>query len=348
MLFTPGLVDVHVHLREPGFSYKETIETGTAAAARGGFVAVCAMPNVLPAPDGNAGLSAQEARIREGARVRVYPYGTITKGGRGAGELADFAAMHGRVIAYSDDGNGVQSDETMRTAMVAIKHLDGMIAAHCEDLRFPDAQSEWRQLARDLRLVRETGCRYHACHLSCKESVELMREAKREGLDVSCETAPHYLLLSQDDARDEGRFRMNPPLRTRGDREALLEAALDGTIDLIATDHAPHAAYEKDKGLHDGLNGIVGLETAFPALYTGLVESGKMPLERLLCMLCDAPRARFGIPEAGDMAVFDLQNEWTIESSAFASKGRSTPFDGMRAHGRCVTTVCGGEIVWQA
>jgi len=372
-IVSPGFADVHVHLREPGFSYKEQILTGTRAAARGGYTTVCSMPNVNPSPDTLANLQAQLAIIARDARVRVIPYGCITMGQKGEGDLVDFAALKPFVAGFSDDGRGVQSEATMRRAMEQIAALGGILAAHCEqnDLlhggyihdgayarahghRGISSESEWRPIQRDLRLAEETGCRYHVCHVSCKESVALIRRAKAEGVDVTCETAPHYLLLCEDDLQEDGRFKMNPPLRTREDRDALVQAALDGTIDMIATDHAPHAAAEKALGLQGSAMGVVGLENAFATLYTGLVTTGVMPLTRLLCMMTDAPRARFGLPpmtmDAGqdaDVTVFDLSREWTVNPDDFLSLGRATPFAGARVRGSCERTLVGGETVWQ-
>ena len=308
-LVVPGLVDVHVHLREPGFSYKETVLAGTRAAARGGYTTVCAMPNLNPAPDTPEHLAVEEEIIRRDACVRVVPYGCITLGQKGEGELTDMAALAPRVAGFSDDGRGVQSESLMRQAMERCKAAGSMIVAHCEDMSLIPAggaihagsyaaahgipgipsESEWGQIARDLRLARETGCPYHVCHISCKESVALIRQAKAEGVDVTCETGPHYLLLSQDDLLDEGRFKMNPPLRDRADREALLEGLADGTIDMIATDHAPHGQEEKAKGLRGSVMGIVGLETAFPLLYTHLVQKGLISLEKLMELMSGAP-----------------------------------------------------------
>ena len=372
-IVSPGFADVHVHLREPGFSYKEQILTGTRAAARGGYTTVCSMPNVNPPPDTLANLQAQLAIIARDARVRVIPYGCITMGQKGEGDLVDFAALKPFVAGFSDDGRGVQSEATMRRAMEQIAALGGILAAHCEqnDLlhggyihdgayaraqghRGISSESEWRPIQRDLRLAKETGCRYHVCHVSCKESVALIRRAKAEGVDVTCETAPHYLLLCEDDLQEDGRFKMNPPLRTREDRDALVQAALDGAIDMIATDHAPHAAAEKALGLQGSAMGVVGLENAFATLYTGLVTTGVMPLTRLLCMMTDAPRARFGLPpmtmDAGqdaDVTVFDLSREWTVNPDDFLSLGRATPFTGARVRGSCERTLVGGETVWQ-
>ena len=370
-LLVPGFVDVHVHLREPGFSYKETIASGTAAAAAGGYTAVCAMPNVNPVPDDPEQLQVQLELIRRDAGIHVYPYGAITRGELG-GELADLAGLAPSVCGFSDDGRGVQSREMMRAAMRLAKQLDRPIAAHCEDVSLltkgwcvhggdwarrngvpgNNPASEWSQVERDLALVRETGCRYHVCHVSTKESVALLRAAKTEGLPVSCETAPHYLLLTDEDLQDDGRFKMNPPIRSAADRDALLTGLLDGTIDCIATDHAPHSVQEKSGGLRSSLNGVVGLETAFPVLYTQLVEPGILPLETLLRALCLRPRELFRLPggvlEEGapaDITVLDLNRPHVIRSDDFRSLGRATPFDGWGVSAAVALTLCGGEIV---
>ena len=371
MVVFPGFADVHVHLREPGFSYKETIRSGTAAAARGGYTALCSMPNLSPVPEDGETLRCQEEAIARSALVAVHPYGAITRGERGE-ELADMEAMARRVVAFSDDGKGVQSESRMRQAMEEARRLGKMIVAHCEDEtllrggyihdgayarshghRGICRESEWRQVERDLRLVRETGCAYHVCHVSTAESVALIRRAKSEGLDVSCETAPHYLLLTEEELREEGRFKMNPPLREKRDRDALREGILDGTVDMIATDHAPHTAEEKGRGLEKSLMGVVGLETAFPLLYTYLVKPGLLTLERLTELLCTAPRRRFRLGggelrEGGEASftVFDLPDSYTIDPAEFLSMGRSTPFEGWRVSGRCRMAAYRGEIVW--
>ena len=369
----PGFTDVHVHLREPGFSYKETIASGTAAAAAGGYTAVCAMPNLKPVPDCAETLQPELEAIARDAVIHVYPYGAITRGEQGQ-ELADLSAMAPDTVGFSDDGKGVQSPEQMRRAMELAKALDKPIVAHCEDesllqkgwcvhdgayarahgLTGNAPESEWRQVERDLHLVEETGCRYHVCHISTKESVALIRQAKAEGLPVTCETGPHYLTLCDEELRDEGGFRMNPPIRSAADREALVAGLLDGTIDCIATDHAPHSAQEKSGGLRGSLNGIVGLETAFPVLYTKLVQPGIVPLETVLDRLCVRPRQIFRLPggviEAGapaDLTVLDLTTPWRIDSGAFRSLGRATPFDGWQVQGRTELTLCDGEIVYQ-
>ncbi len=371
LYIVPGLVDVHVHLREPGFSYKETIATGTAAAARGGYTCVCTMPNLDPAPDSAAHLAVQLELIRRDARVRVIPVGCITKGEHGE-TLADMADMADDVIGFSDDGRGVQSRAMMRDAMRVARRLGKPIIAHCEDnallggtaihagvhaARFGiegiTSESEWRQVERDIELVAETGCRYHVCHISTKESVELIRQAKQNDLPVSCETAPHYLTLCDAALRDDGRFKMNPPIRAASDRDALVEGVRDGTIDVIATDHAPHSAPEKAGGLRYSSMGIVGLETAFPLLYTRLVETGQLPLETLIDRMAVAPRRLFGLDggtiEAGavaDITVLDLGREYVIDSATFLSKGRATPFEGVQVHGECAMTMVNGGIVW--
>ena len=371
-LIVPGFVDVHVHLREPGFSYKETIFSGTAAAAAGGYTAVCAMPNLKPVPDNADTLGLQLDLIRKNAKVRVYPYGAITQGEKGE-TLADLAEMAPDVAGFSDDGRGVQSRELMRQAMLLAKHLDKPIVAHCEDESlltkgwaihdgdfarrngFPgnDSASEWKQVERDIQLVRETGCRYHVCHISTKESVALIRAAKAEGLPVTCETGPHYLVMCDVELLDEGRLKMNHPIRSAEDRDALVAGLLDGTVDCIATDHAPHSAEEKAKGLRGSLNGIVGLETAFPILYTNLVEPGIVPLETILNALCVNPRRIFGLPggsleegQPADLTVLDLNRPHVINSADFRSLGRATPFEGWGVSAAVAMTICCGEIVY--
>ena len=371
-LIVPGFVDVHVHLREPGFSYKETIYSGTSAAAAGGYTAVCAMPNLKPVPDSLENLRVQLDLIRKHAKVHVYPYGAITCGEKGEA-LADLAAMAPYVTGFSDDGRGVQSEEMMRAAMTLAKTLDKPIVAHSEDeslltkgwavhdgdfarrnnLPGNAPASEWKQVERDIRLVRETGCRYHVCHISTKESVALIRAAKAEGLPVTCETGPHYLVMCDEDLQDEGRFKMNPPIRSAEDRDALVAGLLDGTVDCIATDHAPHSAEEKSKGLQGSLNGIVGLETAFPILYTNLVETGIVPLETVLNALCVNPRKIFSLPggsiEEGapaDLTVLDLNRPHAINRQTFRSLGRATPFDGWGVSAAVAMTICGGEIAY--
>ena len=361
----PGFCDVHVHFREPGFSYKETIATGCASAARGGYTAVCTMPNLDPAPDTLEHLDLQRKLIESDAFIHVYPYGTITMGERGE-ELADLPAMAPYVCGFTDDGRGVQSDDMMRSAMQKAKELGKMIVAHCEvnallrggyihDGQYAKAhghrgicsESEWAQIARDLELVEELGCSYHVCHISTKESVDIIRKAKARGVDVTCETGPHYLILDDSDLQEDGRFKMNPPLRSREDREALLAGIVDGTIDMIATDHAPHSAEEKSRGLEKSAFGVVGLETAFAAMYTHLVKPGIIPMERLIELLVDAPRKRFGLPLGLDFSIWDLEKDYTVDPDEFQSMGRATPFTGMTLFGRCILTVCDGKIVWQ-
>ncbi|MCI2058523.1 MAG: dihydroorotase [Oscillibacter sp.] len=368
----PGFVDVHVHLREPGFSYKETIASGTAAAAAGGYTAVCAMPNLSPVPDCGEHLQTELDAIARDALVRVYPYGALTAGERGE-TLADLPAMAGGAVGFSDDGRGVQSEEMMLRAMECAKALDKPIAAHCEDealvqkgwcvndgdcarrfgLPGNDPASEYRQVRRDIELVRRTGCRYHVCHVSTRQSVAAVRAAKAEGLPVTCETAPHYLILCDRDVENDGRFKMNPPIRSAADRQALVEGLLDGTVDCIATDHAPHAAREKAGGLDGSLNGVVGLETAFPILYTCLTEPGIVPLEILLRALCVRPREIFGLPggkiapgEIADLTVIDPRRPHRINSASFRSLGRSTPFDGRPVSAAVILTLCGGRVVY--
>ena len=362
----PGFADVHVHLREPGFSYKETIASGTRAAAHGGYTAVCAMPNLNPVPDSGEHLEVQEAAIAAGAVIHVYPYGAITVGEQGE-TLADLAALAPRVCGFSDDGRGVQARAMMEDAMVEAKALGKVIAAHCEDNALLHggyihdgqyarthghkgicSESEWGPIARDLELAAKTGCKYHVCHISTKESVELIRQAKKSGVDVTCETGPHYLVLDDSCLREDGRFKMNPPLRDRSDREALVEGLRDGTIDMIATDHAPHSAEEKARGLAKSAMGVVGIETAFPVVYTYLVKPGLVPLETVVNALTVNPRTRFGLPLGEDFSVWDLEDRYVIDPETFLSLGRATPFAGMEVQGRNLLTVCGGKAVWQA
>ena len=361
----PGFCDVHVHFREPGFSYKETMASGCMAAARGGYTAVCTMPNLNPVPDSAGNLRVQREIIARDACIAVYPYGAITVGERGE-TLSDMTALAPEVIAFSDDGKGVQSEAMMREAMLRAKALGKMIVAHCEvnellhggcihdgayakrhGHRGICSESEWGQIERDLRLAKETGCAYHVCHISAKESVALIRRAKAEGVDVTCETGPHYLLLDENDLREDGRFKMNPPLRGKADREALIEGILDGTIDMIATDHAPHSAEEKSKGLEKSAFGIVGLETAFPLLYTELVKTGVLSAKRLLELLVFSPRRRFGISLGNDFSVWDLNRAYRIDPKEFLSLGKATPFAGREVFGKCLLTVKDGQIVYK-
>ena len=363
----PGFCDVHVHFREPGFSYKETMVTGSRAAARGGYTAVCAMPNLNPVPDSLEHLKEEEEAIRQaGDLAAVLPYAALTIGEKGL-EAADLEGLAPRVVAFSDDGKGVQSESMMRSLMERCKKLGKIISAHCEDENLVRggyihdgiyarahghkgicSESEWGPIARDLKLAKETGCAYHVCHISCRESAELIRQAKKDGVDVTCETGPHYLLLDENDLQEDGRFRMNPPLRSREDREALVEALLDGTIDMIATDHAPHSAEEKSRGLPGSAFGVVGLECAFPVLYTGLVRKGILTLEQLIGKMAIAPRERFGIPLAeGDRTEWDLEARTTVDPDEFLSMGRATPFAGMEVFGRCLKTVHNGKTTYE-
>jgi dihydroorotase len=363
----PGFCDVHVHFREPGFSYKETIRSGSLAAARGGYTAVCAMPNLNPVPDSPEHLAEEEALIRAAGDIAaVYPYGALTVGEKGQ-EDADLEGMADRVIAFSDDGKGVQSESMMRSLMERCRKLGKILAAHCEDEtllrggyihdgvyarshghRGICSESEWGPIARDLKLARETGCAYHVCHISCRESVALIRQAKKDGVNVTCETGPHYLLLDENDLQEDGRFRMNPPLRSREDREALVEGLLDGTIDMIATDHAPHSAEEKSRGLPGSAFGVVGLECAFPVLYTGLVRTGILSLEDLIGKMALAPRERFGIPLGeGERTEWDLEARTRIDPEEFLSMGRATPFAGAEVYGRCLKTEHHGKTTYE-
>ncbi|MCR5353551.1 MAG: dihydroorotase [Clostridiales bacterium] len=329
----PGFVDVHVHLREPGFSYKETIAAGTAAAKRAGYAAVCTMPNLDPVPDSLPHLRAQLEIIERDAAIKVIPFGAITVGERGEA-LSDMESMAPYVCGFSDDGRGVADDGLMREAMLRAKALSKVISAHCEDLSQKGKASEWKQIERDIRLASDTGCAYHVCHISCKESVQIIKDAKKSGVDVTCETAPHYLTLCDKDIKDDGKFKMNPPINSALDRDALVEALADGTVDIVATDHAPHSKEEKSRGFKDSLNGIVGLETAFPVLYTFLVKRGLITLERLIEAMSTVPAKRFSIDISGFAAAYDLAACYVIDSEKFLSKGRSTPFEGMRVYGK--------------
>ncbi len=362
----PAFCDVHVHFREPGLSYKETMKTGMKAAMAGGYTDVCTMPNVNPAPDTKEHLEEQIKCIGKNPKIRVLPYGTITME-RAGNVLSDMEELAECAVAFSDDGSGVQNDEVMLAAMKKAKSLGKIICAHCEDnslLRggyIHDgvyaaenghkgicSESEYGQIARDLELVRQTGCSYHVCHISTKESVELIRKAKAEGLDVTCETGPHYLVLSDRDLQEDGRFKMNPPLRSEEDKKALIEGIVDGTIDMIATDHAPHSAEEKSKGLKDSAMGVVGLETAFSVMYTHLVKTGVITMEKLIELMSINPRKRFGIDlKPNDVTVFDLQKEYIVDPAEFKSKGKSSPFTGTKLFGKCVATFSGGNMVWR-
>jgi len=364
-LILPGFCDAHVHLREPGFSYKETIASGTASAARGGFTAVCSMPNLNPVPDSREHLNEQLTKVRRDARIAVYPYGSLTVGQKGetAAAMEDMACD---VPGFSDDGKGVQSVDMMRALMLEAKRLGKVVVAHCEDNsllrggyihdgvyarahghRGICSESEWGPIKRDLALCRETGCAYHVCHISTKESVALIREAKREGLDVTCETAPHYLTMCDGDLEEHGRFKMNPPLRDASDRDALIEGILDGTIDMIATDHAPHSAEEKSRGLEKSAFGVVGLETSFPVMYTEFVKTGRMSLERLVELMCENPRRRFGITSDAGYSVWEVETPYTVDPSEFLSMGHATPFEGRTVFGKNLLTVYNGQAVYQ-
>lgn len=360
----PAFCDVHVHLREPGFSYKETVKTGTLASARGGYTAVFSMPNLNPVPDSVENMKIQKDLIEEGAVIKVYPYASITVGEKGE-TLSDFENLSGLCAGFSDDGRGVQSEELMREAMLKAKALGKIIVAHCEENSLLNggyihdgeyarlhghrgicSESEWKPIERDLRLAKEIGCKYHVCHISCKESVELIRKAKAEGVDVTCETAPHYLVMNDMMLKEDGRFKMNPPIRSEEDRLALVEGLKDGTIDMIATDHAPHSAEEKGKGLEKSLMGVVGIETAFAVLYTKLVKTGIITLEKLVEVMSINPRNRFGLGSTEDFCVFDLNEEFTVNPEDFLSQGKATPFEGERLFGVCRLTVCDKRVVY--
>lgn len=370
----PGFVDVHVHLRQPGFSYKETIKTGAKSAAKGGYTTVCAMPNVEPVPDSVDNIKIQTDLIEKDACIKVYPYASITKGRKGGGELVDFGSLKNTAVAFSDDGTGVQDKQTMKNAMLECKKIDKIICAHCEvnDLLHGGyihdgeycrlhnhkgicSASEYEQIERDCALAKETGCQYHVCHISTKESVEIIRNAKKDGVNVTCETGPHYLTMCDMDLQEDGRFKMNPPIRSQEDRLALLEGVLDGTIDVIATDHAPHSADEKAKGLAKSAMGVVGLETAFAVLYTKLVKTGILPLEKLINMMSVRPREIFGFDggkieegQVADLALLDLDTKWTVNPDDFETMGRATPFEGWELQGKNILTICEGEIVYEA
>lgn len=368
----PGLADAHVHLREPGFFYKESIATGSESGARAGYTALFAMPNLSPVPDSLSHLREEQDAISRTAKTGVYPYAALTVGERGE-ELSAIEELAPHVIGFSDDGRGVQSEALMREAMLRVKACGKVIAAHCEvnDLlrggyihdgayarthghKGICSESEWKMVERDVALAEETGVSYHVCHVSAKESVEIIRRAKARGVDVTCETAPHYLLLTEDDLEEDGRFKMNPPVRTAEDRAALVEGLADGTVDMVATDHAPHSDEEKSRGLAGSLMGVIGLEFAFPVLYTGLVATGRISLHRLVEAMSAAPLARFGLPGGdirdgapADLAVFDLSREWTVRGRDSASKGSSTPFEGMKVRSKNTMTILNGEIIWK-
>ena len=361
----PGFCDVHVHFREPGFSYKETVKTGSLSAARGGYTAVCTMPNLNPVPDSVENLNIQRQLIEDDACIHVYPYGAITVGEKGE-TLADLEGMAPYVCGFSDDGRGVQNDDMMRQAMIRAKAQGKMIVAHCEvnsllrggyihDGEYAKlhghrgicSESEWAQIARDIELIRETGCAYHVCHISTKESVDIIRKAKAEGLDITCETGPHYLVMNDMDLQEDGRFKMNPPIRGEEDRVALLEGILDGTIDMLATDHAPHSAEEKGRGLEKSVFGVVGLETAFPIMYTYLVKPGIMTMERLIEVMVTNPRTRFGLPLGDDFSIWDLEDAYEVDPAEFISLGKASTFTGWKVSGRCKATVCDGKVVYK-
>ena len=360
----PGFCDVHVHFREPGFSYKETIASGSRAAARGGYTDVCAMPNLNPVPDSILHLKEETDIIKRDAVIGVYPYGAITIGEKGE-ELSDLEGMAANVIAFSDDGRGVQSESMMREAMIRAKALNKIITSHCEDNSLLNggyihdgeyarlhghkgicSMSEWAPIKRDIALVKETGCAYHVCHISCRESVELIRAAKADGVDITCETAPHYLIMDDGDLKEDGRYKMNPPIRSKADKEALLEGLADGTIDMISTDHAPHSAEEKSKGLEKSAFGVVGIETAFASLYTHLVRTGFITLEKLIELLAINSRRRFNIPFGNDFTIWNLEKKFTVDPKDFLSMGKATPFEGMDFYGECMLTVKNGKSVW--
>jgi dihydroorotase len=361
----PGFCDVHVHLREPGFSYKETIASGSLASARGGYTAVCSMPNLNPVPDSVEHLKAQQDIIDDSACIHVYPFASITVGQKGE-VLSDLDGMAPNTIGFSDDGKGVQSTELMRDAMLKAKALGKPIVAHCEvnellrggyihDGAYAKAhghrgicsESEWMHVARDIELVKEIGVKYHVCHISTKETVDLIRKAKAEGVDITCETGPHYLVMDDSMLEEHGRFKMNPPLRSKEDREALVAGILDGTIDMIATDHAPHSAEEKGKGLEGSAFGVVGIETAFPILYTYLVKPGILSMERLIELMVINPRKRFDLPFGCDYSIWDLDDAYTVDPNEFISLGKATPFEGWNVNGRCLATVCDGKLIYK-
>ncbi len=361
----PGFCDVHVHLREPGFSYKETIETGTKAAAHGGYTTICPMPNLNPVPDNYEHLKEELDLIEKEALIEALPYGSCTVKEEGK-EIASLEEMAPYVCAFSDDGKGIQEETMMEEVMVRAKELGKIVAAHCEvnellkggyihdgeyarkhGHRGICSESEWKEIERDVKLAKKTGCAYHVCHISTKESVEIIRQAKKDGVDVTCETAPHYLILNENDLQESGDFKMNPPLRSKEDQEALIKGIQDGTIDMIATDHAPHSEEEKAKGLKKSAMGIVGLETAFPLLYTGLVKTGIISLEKLIELLNDNPRRRFGLKQEDSWCLWDLNDHYVIDEKDFLSKGKASPFKGMEVYGRCLKTVCEGRTVYE-
>ena len=360
----PGFCDVHVHFREPGFSYKETIKTGSMAAARGGYTAVCTMPNLNPVPDTLEHLNEQLKIIKKDSIINIYPFASITINQEGE-ELSNMKEMAEKTLGFSDDGKGIQNEELMKKAMKRAKSIGKIIVAHCEDNSLLNggyiheggyakehnhkgicSESEWKAIERDLRLAKETGCAYHVCHISCKESVDLIGKAKKEGVDVTCETAPHYLVLDDNDLQEDGRFKMNPPIRSKEDRLALIKGLQDGTIDMIATDHAPHSNEEKSKGLEKSAFGIVGIETAFSVLYTKLVKENLISLEKLIELMAINPRKRFKIPLSNDFTIWDLNEDVTINPEDFLSMGKATPFEGMKLKGKCIATICDNKIIY--
>lgn len=369
----PGFVDVHVHLREPGFSYKETIKTGSMAAASAGYTAICPMPNINPVPDCVENIKAETDIIDRDAVINVYPFASITKGRKGEGELVDFESLKSIAVGFSDDGTGVQSEKDMKAAMTECAKIGKIISAHCEvnellhggyihDGEYCRAHnhkgicsaSEYEQIDRDCKLAEKTGCQYHVCHISTKESVDIIRKAKARGVNVTCETGPHYLTMCDDDLQEDGRFKMNPPLRSSEDKQALIEGLLDGTIDVIATDHAPHSVEEKSKGLEKSAMGVVGLETAFPILYTKLVKTGVITLEKLIDVMSVKPREIFSLGsglikegETADLALLDLEKEWTVNPDEFVTMGRATPFEGWNVRGKNILTICKGDVVYE-
>lgn len=361
----PGLCDIHVHFREPGFCYKEDIESGSKSASAGGFTTVFTMPNLNPAPDNLKNLSVQLNAVKQKSVINVIPYGTITMGQKGE-RLSDMQEICNYICAFSDDGKGVNDQEVMRSAMLKAKSLGKIIVAHCEENSLLNggyihdgeyarknghrgicSESEYLQVERDLKLVKETGVKYHICHVSTKESVELIRQAKKDGIDVTCETAPHYLVFCDNDLKESGNFKMNPPIRSNADRQALIEGVKDGTIDIIATDHAPHSFQEKSKGLKDSLFGVVGLETSFAVMYTYFVKTNVITLNKLVELMCTNPRKRFSINNNVGFAVFDISNEYRVCPQDFLSKGKSTPFEGEKLFGKCVLTVLNDKIIYE-
>ncbi|HLS66663.1 MAG TPA: dihydroorotase [Pseudogracilibacillus sp.] len=370
----PGFIDVHIHLREPGGEAKETIKTGTEAAARGGFTTVCAMPNTNPVPDNEETVRDILQRIEKDAVIRVLPYAAITKGlqGKERTNITELSKLG--VFAFTDDGVGIQTAGQMYEAMVEAAKNDMTIVAHCEDnsilyggavhegdvskrLDMPGILNacEAVHIARDVLLAEAANCHYHVCHVSTKESVRVIRDAKRAGIRVTAEVTPHHLLLTEDDiTEDDANYKMNPPLRAKEDRDALIAGLLDGTIDFIATDHAPHTEVEKEAGILRAPFGIVGLETAFPLMYTHFVKTGKMTFRQLVDYFTKKPAEVFGLPygmlqvgSIADLTVVDLENEMTIDKTTFYSKGKNTPFDGWNVYGNPLLTIASGKTVYK-